>query len=236
MDLKELYLKQIRETWFPTHKATIKSNFYNATEIDFIKADNSYQYAVRIILDRNYIIITGDIGEAIYCLTEKAEIEKIAKYDMYYFIGKLRCLSGKKEEFQTKIALDDLKYWFDEMKDYHSCDNEKLNKLRNVYKVLIGLAQDVRTIEEWEMKLYGDYYNTISEVDELHDSELWEIGRATPICMYAYLEIFKIISKMNKCNNCKDLFQNKMIKDNERLFCSEKCKENFIKREKELPF
>ena len=237
MDLKEWYLKQIRETWFPTHKASININYSSdITIIDFKRADNSFQYAVRIILDRNYIFIGGDIGEAVYCLTEQAEIKKIANYDIYYFTGKLKCCDGEKEDFETKVAVDDLKYWFDEMKDCYYCDNEKLKKLKKVYKILIGLATDVGTIEEWKMKLYGDYYNTISEVDELHESQLWEVGRATPIRMYAYLEIFKIINKMNKCNKCKELFQNEPVKNLEKVFCSEECREEFIKNEAELPF
>jgi len=44
-------------------------------------------------------------------------------------------------------------------------------------------------------KLYGDYYDDINEVDEMHESSLWYVGQALSIEKYAYLEMFKIIKE-----------------------------------------
>ena len=78
---------------FESHTATRsiyrkKGGEGEITVIDFRRPDSS-KYAVRYVLAGSAIYITGDIGAAVFQLTEKADVAELAKYNFSYFASKL---------------------------------------------------------------------------------------------------------------------------------------------------
>ena len=85
--LQENTIQNVREHWFANHKATLR-DYVDAegntiTVIDWRKPGTGV-FAIRYILDSNYLSVTGDAGDAIYQLTEKAELKHLAHYGMDY--------------------------------------------------------------------------------------------------------------------------------------------------------
>ncbi|MDD5589420.1 MAG: hypothetical protein PHP92_05170 [Candidatus Nanoarchaeia archaeon] len=187
------YIKIIRNEWFKWHKTNINKVNEDITIIEF---DNgtSYYY-VKIIMDNNLVIITGDIGEAIYKLTEKSSIESIAKYDIAYFSSKLTTMSRGKDDWCDRIAYSDLKYWA--IQKYRDCDcDEQKENINKAYKVLKNILPNVASLKEWQFKLNEDkVYEVIDKIESYYDSEIWEFGEISSIESYAYYEMFKIMNE-----------------------------------------
>lgn len=88
----------IRNRWFCNHQATMHD--YTSAKGDKIsvidwRKPGTGVYSVRYLLDRNYLHVTGDCGDALYQLTEEATLERLAHYDMDYLFGKLRCMDSE---------------------------------------------------------------------------------------------------------------------------------------------
>ncbi len=89
--------KMIREMWFPKHIA-VEKPFVSYTDILNNKSEtikvidwrepNTGHFAVRYILDRNRLLVAGDIGEAIYIWSQFIGWDFLACCNMEYFVGK----------------------------------------------------------------------------------------------------------------------------------------------------
>lgn len=80
------YSHQLAAEWFKDHKAAL-SSMGDILIIDWRRPTTSI-YAVRYLIHGRYIIVTGDLGEAIYAFGSILEIEMLPKFDWHYFIGK----------------------------------------------------------------------------------------------------------------------------------------------------
>lgn len=78
-----------------------------------LKKDGSSMYHIKYIIKDNLLIISGDMGDAIFKFTEIVNLEKLAKeYNDfgYYFMQKLSISSYKKKSFSKKVLLENLAY------------------------------------------------------------------------------------------------------------------------------
>ncbi|MHC1749446.1 MAG: hypothetical protein AB9856_14335 [Cellulosilyticaceae bacterium] len=149
---------------FKDHVATFKQLNEYTQEIEFRKPGTSYYY-VRFLLNGNYLFACGDLGEAVYQLTEQARIERIASgYDLGYLTGKLRCVDGGKYTFDSDTAVERIK------EDLEECDEECLTPERKeAYDTLMDLAKQCSSIETWNVELARHE----DEADEVC-SDWWE--------------------------------------------------------------
>lgn len=193
MDITKKWIEDINKRWFKNHTTEIEK-INDRLTIIYFRNPKDFAYYMKIVLSDNMIFISGDVGEAVFCLTEDAQIEKIAKYDMYYFKQKLKCASCGKTDYDHDIALQDLRQWLRDMFEYHEEKKER-QEIKELYNDLKYLANDVNSCDEWVTKIYGDYEERLSEFDELFESSIWDVGKVTPIEIFAYLEAFKIINK-----------------------------------------
>lgn len=110
--LQESTIKNVREHWFPRHKATLRDyvdvESNTITVIDW-REPGTGAFAIRYILDRNYLSVTGDAGDAVYQLTEKAELKHLANYGMDYMFSKLRCADDDGIDFDSDIAVENIR-------------------------------------------------------------------------------------------------------------------------------
>jgi hypothetical protein len=191
---KEKAIKDIRN-WFKNHTAKIQVLNDDITVIDWNKG--TFEFSMRIVLDRNKIYISGDLGEVVYILTEKATIESLANYYFDYFTEKLSCSRDKVNDFNDEIALRDLKEWLVDRKQcgYAETEEEK-QKVKWAYEDLKNIVYQVMTCEEWKTRLHDNYIQGIlEEVDDLSETALWTVGEVPNMRLLSYLEAFKMINE-----------------------------------------
>ena len=78
--------------WFREHKARLYMLHADSTQegftvIEWRRQDHS-NYAMQFTIMRNYVVVTGDVGDAIYCFGCELTLEKLASFDWAYFVGK----------------------------------------------------------------------------------------------------------------------------------------------------
>jgi hypothetical protein len=181
--------KLIRGTWFKNHRVRVSEVSEDTTIIDW---DNgSYFCKMRIILDKNIVYISGDLGSAIYTLTcKKATIDEIASYDIGYFNEKLTTFSCDENEFVKEIAKNDVENWYINTIE-SGVDKDKVG---NIHYLLIDILEGcICSMDEWkeELLIRQDEIETVE--NDLFESTLIEAGSVKNIYLYAYLELFKMI-------------------------------------------
>lgn len=189
-DLVKDWKNIIKNTWFNNHKVRFLELTNDTTIIDW---DNgSCFYKMRIILDKNVVYISGDLGSAVYTLTcKRATINEIASYDISYFTEKLTAFSSDEDEFEKGIAKTDIEEWYEEVAEFN--DPEVVD---NVYNILMNILEgSVSSFEEWRNEL-AIIKDEIETVEEFYESKLLEVGSMTNVRLYAYLEAFKMIKKL----------------------------------------
>ena len=90
--------------WFKDHKATA-TNFLAAenegVQILWRKPDSG-NYAVTFTIFGSYVIVTGDVGDAIYGFGQLITLEKLQTFDWHYFIHKC-CASETGRNYTMKM-------------------------------------------------------------------------------------------------------------------------------------
>lgn len=157
----------IKSEWFKDHIATYEELSKNTSVLSFNKQGTN-AYAVRYIFDRNYLIITGDIGDAIFCLTEKAKLKSIAdEYSISYLFGKLRA-DRDAYDFDGEKAIEKLKSNFAE---YDFDDDEEKEEFEDLAEEMYSaIREECNTESQWATILNCDYYDKIQE----YDCDCWE--------------------------------------------------------------
>ena len=102
MDYKETGIK-IKE-WFDKHVAEFKKYDDRVSALSWGRPGSS-SYYTRFVFDGSRMYVTGDIGDAVFCFTEKASIKSIITYGIGYFHGKLSALDEDKYSFDSDVAI-----------------------------------------------------------------------------------------------------------------------------------
>lgn len=149
---------------FKDHVAKFTQLNEYTQEVEFKKPGTSYYY-VRFVMSGNYVFVCGDLGEAVYQLTEQAKIERIASgYELGYLSGKLRTISGGKYTFDSETAIERIK------EDMEECDNESLDdKRKQAYDDLMDLALECSSNENWNISLAQN-----QDICYTVDADWWE--------------------------------------------------------------
>lgn len=112
---------------FKNHKAKLEKD--NITTILTWKEPDTIEGQINYVFFGYKLIITGDYGEAIFALTQKAELETIAKtYTFDYFLEKWSCSSRKYTSAKDSVFflyLEGLKMAYNQLKN-SEVQNEKV--------------------------------------------------------------------------------------------------------------
>ena len=95
--------------WFKNHSATAFQSGNGGsklTVIDWRKPDTG-NYAMRFTVSQNCVVVTGDVGDAIYCFTGEIDLEKLASFDWHYFVNK--CVASETGRHYT-MKVPGIKY------------------------------------------------------------------------------------------------------------------------------
>ena len=98
---------QLADEWFVDHvaKMTMTRFDHDGQVIIMIdwKRPDTYNYSVRYLIDGGMIIVTGDLGDAIYGFGQRLTFDKILQLDWHYFIHKC-CASETGRNYEMKVT------------------------------------------------------------------------------------------------------------------------------------
>ncbi|MGE4537643.1 MAG: hypothetical protein AB7D37_11240 [Desulfovibrio sp.] len=145
------------------------------------KQDGTSIYYMDIIILRNNLYISGDLGEAVYCWGDKITPDFLVGLDVGYFFSKCEASeNGRRgKEWLESAAMDWLKEQWEEVIAEHGND-------LSMVAIATELFEDLRAVahSEWEwrskvMEFHESTDDPISKVlgDEAYsESGLWDAG------------------------------------------------------------
>lgn len=166
-------IDEVRSEWFKNHGAFYEKLSDHTSVLTF-KQPKTSRYAIRYILDNNYLIITGDIGEAIFCLTEEADLKKLFDYDMDYLFGKLRT-GNSAYDFDADKALSELKNHFYKYTFKTAKEEIEFDELTD--QIFAFVKDECNSLGQWRDKVLMEYFDTISKYDQDCYEWLFDIGK-----------------------------------------------------------
>jgi hypothetical protein len=177
--------KEIPERWFPEHKATLTQ--HGDLQVLDWKKPGTITYYCRYVFDGNKMYISGDIGEAVFWLTWKADVHSFNDIHVGYFEEKLCAYNGNRRDFDSDKAVKRLKEWVRELKGRNKkYDREEMRELFNS-------AESCSTTDEWA--------HIVNDTDFIRDLDcdfwewMYEIGHEMPTRIIGYLVGLKMASK-----------------------------------------
>lgn len=171
--------KEIRENWFSEHIAEYKT--YDDIKVLRWAKPNSWMYGCNYVFQGCNLYISGDIGEAVFCFTEKADVKRIAQYSLSYFKSKLRAFCEPEEDFNSDKAIKRLREWLKELKEYDKTyDHDQMKDFfAEIREECISKSGFISILHKYD-DLIGDL-----------DVDYWEwmpnCGDETPIRLEGYL-------------------------------------------------
>lgn len=177
--------QEIRNEWFKNHKATYTKVNDTISILDWRKPGTIYYY-VRYVFDSSHVYITGDLGEAVLNLTWFATLQSFKNVSIDYLHEKLAAYHTEKKVYDRETAIENIKYWLIEYREYEA-EDEEIERNKKLAEELISVADDCSSTSEWAFRVNQDYDDRLSEVD----CDFWEwaysIGEVIPSRFIAYL-------------------------------------------------
>lgn len=197
---REKQIKQvIRDNWFKDHIATL-TECGELKILDWRKSDD-WAYAIRYVFDGNKMYISGDIGQAVFCLTWKADVHSFNKIGTDYFMEKMSAFSRDRYDFDGKEAAAYLKEWLDEHIEDMGFDNfdEEKEEFLEKFNELMEDAESCDTESRWGHEyVNGKHLEFISELDRDYWEWIYHIGRVVPHWILGYIVGLQMASEQLK--------------------------------------
>lgn len=170
--------QRIRTDWFKDHRA-ILTNHGDLKILDWKKPGTIYYY-IRYIFDGSRLYITGDLGEAVFCLTWKSDIHSFNGLDLGYFHEKLRAYHEEKYDYNSDKAVRELREWLNDLKnDGAEYDHDEMKSLFEGARY---------SSEKWEwVEVIRNHEDFISELDPNYWEWAYKVGRDYPARFTSYL-------------------------------------------------
>lgn len=162
-DLKEVY---------KNHKITREKT--DSTEIITFKNPQSSHYLIRFLFTSRFMIIVGDLGEAIFEFSESINFDRIIEYkDFYYMMNKYNSSNIERYDFDEKKFLSNFKHFKSQWRGMY--DDRKLpQEIGEALRTLKRIGENTSD--------YNDYQNELKvNIDELYclceDYSYFSFGR-----------------------------------------------------------
>jgi hypothetical protein len=175
MNYKKM-VQEINKDWFENHVAEFEKLNDRVSILNWGKPGSCFYYT-RYVFDGCKLYISGDVGEAVFCLTEKASIESIKDYSVDYFHGKLAAFGESEYDFDDKEAIKRLK---EERKETTSKEYKK------ILTYLIDEVESCCNVDNWRY-VTDQNWNDISEYDPDANEWIYEVGNVVPLRVQGYL-------------------------------------------------
>lgn len=199
--------KEIREDWFKDHIAEFTKLSDRVATLSWGKPNSSFYYT-RYVFDGSKLYISGDLGEAVFCLTEKADINSIKDYDIQYFHKKMTAFCDGKYSFDSDIAVARIKEEIEEALENKDIDedgveektdrNKHINRYIKVLRELIEESKCCYFKNSWEYEV-NQRYDDLSDWNSECYEWIYKAGDAIPNRVYGYLIGIKMaVEQLNR--------------------------------------
>jgi hypothetical protein len=197
--------KELREEWFKNHKAKLEKMSDDVSILTWRESGTS-SYYVRYVFDYNKIYITGDLGDAIFKIYDKVDLEKAASIDIYYFHKKITARDEEKWSFDEEKAIARLKEEIEQVNErkleYLGLDEDETreglsdkesdmvsiyNDEIEMFESMIESAEECSSRKDWVQCIYSEYLKCISDYDSDFYEWIFDIGNEYPRSVQAYL-------------------------------------------------
>lgn len=146
-------------------------------------------FGMDVVFHRYFVIICGDLGEAVFECTWKTDLKNCANKNFGYFLGKLSTIRGCKYDWETDDCIEDIEDWKsdkiadieEELKEFPE-DKEFYEKKIAAIKEFVDDAQ-MEYKEEW-MKYVADY--DLEKINEDFETVLYNAGDRLNTRLYLY--------------------------------------------------
>ena len=208
MSREETIKQEIKKHWFQEHKATLTKHG-DLTVLNWRK-EGTVCYAVRYVFDGDKMYITGDIGEALFWVTWKADIHSFNGISTHYFMEKMRAFSDERYDFDSNEAKERMEKWRSEILEDRfpidadeDNDDNKENFEREEFidemDDLIGEVDNCNTSSMWAGIVNSESYNSfISEYDCDYWEWIYSMGDVVPARIYGYIVGLQMASEQLK--------------------------------------
>jgi len=181
--------QEIKEHWFKDHVA-ILTQHGNMTVLDW-RNPSDFSYHCRFVFDRQFVYISGDIGDAVFRLTWSANIHSFDDIHIHYFREKLSGCSGVDTAFNSEKAVGGLREWLKDLKEEGTkYDHDEMRDL-------FADARSCSNKKEWDY-MVNNRYDFINELDQGCFEWIYEIGDEIPARIHAYLIGLQMASEQLK--------------------------------------
>lgn len=179
---------EIREHWFSDHKSTLTQ--HGDLQVLQWARPGTNTYSCRYVFDGNKMYISGDIGEAVFWLTWKADVHSFDDIHVDYFEEKLQAYGGDRRNYRSGKAVQRLREWKDQLdEDEREYDAEE-------FEELINSADYCSNQNEWAYEYVNEkHYDFIRELDCDYSEWIYTIGDEMPARIVGYLVGLKMASK-----------------------------------------
>lgn len=190
-DLKEIY---------KNHRITREKT--DSAEIITFKNPQSSSYWIRFLFTSRFMIIVGDLGEAIFEFSELINFDKVIQYKNYhYMMGKYNSSSRDRYDFDKNKFLNDYSQFEEDFLD--SYDNELPQNISEALEILKDIGRDCLDYDNYKNELIR-YENDLYCLCE--DYSYFSFGRVdNPIFKLYYDTLFYINEYMEKNNETNNI-------------------------------
>ncbi len=200
MDKENAIKKEIKESWFKNHEATLTR--HGNLEVLSWENPKSSIYAVRYVFDGNHTYITGDIGEAMFNLTWRAEVNTFNNMSTHYFMEKMRAFSDDRYDFNCDSTIEELKKWKERyLDDNCDMDDEQLIEINENFDKLFNSVNECSCKEHWVGMVNERHNEFISKIDPDYWEWIYNIGDEVPVRIYGYIVGLQMAAEQLKSKN-----------------------------------
>jgi hypothetical protein len=146
-------------------------------------------FGMDVIFHGNFVIICGDLGEAVYECTWKTSLKSCADNNFSYFLGKLRTVSYGKHKWDQDDCNEDIEEW---KKDRISEIKEEIEEYpgdKEHYEKKIAAINEFVDCAQTDFKERWINYVADQDLDKLGedcDTELFKAGERLNSRLYLY--------------------------------------------------
>lgn len=185
--VKELE-KDVEVNWFENHKAVLEGT--GLLQRISWKDASTPAYAMEFILSNKSLIVTGDMGEAVFTFSSDITWEELNGFVTPYFFKKLTASSENRYEFNSEQAKIRLEEYFKEM--YSLNDMAELTGLpKCMYKELVDAAEMSELLYDFEDAV-DDIFDNYQIISTSHLENIMNSGKVFSSVIIGYIKGLKM--------------------------------------------
>lgn len=186
----------IETKWFKNHVATLKE--LDGVTILRWAEPGQFCYAMEYIMRGNKLIVTGDLGEAVYDLTWNATHHSFNGIHIGYFMEKLACGQRDRYKFDDELFRKELDEWFVEATSEYEEGDEQYSEYEEIKETVERIEYEYSDYSVIESAVWLKLQDLDFHIEGEEIQEISHFGRRLNIVYESYLIGLQMASKQLK--------------------------------------